>query len=387
MLWFYWGGSGLSRNRLNNMETKLIIADSERDSNMFYATGILIPDDFIYLEKNGRKIIYVSDLEFNRAKKTATVDEVVNISAFKKRDNRNTFSDILKSIFREHKIKKVLVPGDFKMKYAELLVKNKIKIEVKPGLFFEERNKKSKKEIEWIAAVQRINEKAMSKAVALIKKSKIRKDKKLEFQGKNLTSEFIKKIIDIEFLENNCISEYNIVSCGEYSADPHEPGKGYLIANQPIVIDIFPRSRENRYFSDMTRTVVRGKASPAIKKIYETVLAGQKLALDNIKAGVKGKYIHNLVQNYFTGHGYPAGEKDGKVQGFIHGTGHGVGLDIHEAPNLSAESETILEAGNIVTVEPGLYYPGIGGVRIEDIVVVAKEGCKNLTKFPKNLEI
>ncbi len=369
------------------MEAKLLISDSERDSNMFYATGILIPDDFIFLEKNKRKIIYVSDLEFNRAKKMATVDEVINLSKIVQGASKYTYSDILKVIFKENKIKRVLVPGDFKIKYAEILRKNKIKIEVKPGMFFEARNKKNKKEIECIAAVQRVNEKAMSKAVGIIKKSKIRKDKKLEFQGKVLTSEFIKKIIDIEFLENNCISEYNIVSCGAYSADPHESGKGSLVANQPIVIDIFPKSRSNRYFSDMTRTVVRGKATSDIKKIYDTVLAGQKLALNNIKAGVKGKYIHNLVQNYFDSHGYSTGEKNRKVQGFIHGTGHGVGLDIHEAPNLGAESESILREGNIVTVEPGLYYLGIGGVRIEDIVAVTKEGCKNLTKFSKVLEI
>lgn len=340
-------------------DAKLIIADSEHDSNMFYATGILIPDDFIYLEKNKRKIIYVSDLEFNRAKKEAAVDEIINFSRYGKGINRNTFGSILKDILKENKISKVFVPENFKMKYAEILMKNKIKIEVKPGIFFETRMVKTSAEINKIAAVQKVNEKAMAVATAIIKKAKIRKDKKLEFQGKFLTSEFIKKAIDTEFLENNCSSEYNIVSCGKYSADPHESGKGPLLAETPIVIDIFPRSRESRYFSDMTRTVVKGKASPEIKKIYETVLAGQKLALSKIKAGVKGSYIHKLVQDYFTNHGCATGEKNGEVYGFIHGTGHGVGLDIHEAPSLSAGDETILRPGNIATVEPGLYYPGL----------------------------
>lgn len=365
----------------------MIIADSEHDSNMFYATGILIPDDFVYLEKNGKKTIYASDLEFNRAKKEATVDEVINFSRYGKGIDRNTFGGVLSVILKENKIKEVLVPGNFKMKYAEILMKNKIKIKVKQGSFFEGRAVKTENEIKKIKAVQKVNERAMENAISIIKKSKIRKDKKLEFQGKILTAEFVKKIIDIEFLENNCNSEYNIVSCGKYSADPHHGGKGPLMANQPIVIDIFPRSKENRYFSDMTRTVVRGKASPEIKKIYEIVLAGQKLALSKIKAGVKGNYIHKLVQDYFTNYGYATGEKNGKVQGFIHGTGHGVGLDIHEAPSLSAGDETILKPGNIATVEPGLYYPGIGGVRIEDIVAVTKMGCRNLTKFLKVLEV
>jgi len=368
-------------------DAKLIIADSEHDSNMFYAVGIIIPDDFVYLEKDGRKTIYVSDLEFNRAKKEATVDEVINLSRYGKGISRNTFGGILAIILKENKIKKVLVPENFKMKYAEILMKNKVKIEVKQGIFFESRMAKNSAEINKIAAVQKVNEKAMSAAIAAIKKSKIGKDGKLEFQGKILTSEFIKEIIHSEFLKGECFSEYSIVSCGKKTADPHHFGKGALLANQPIIIDIFPRSQKSGYFSDMTRTVVKGKASGEIKKIYETVLAGQRLALNKIKAGVKGNYIHNLIEDYFTNRGYATGEKNGQVQGFIHGTGHGVGLDIHEAPSLNTSEEIILKPGNIVTVEPGLYYPGIGGVRIEDIVAVTEKGCRNLTKFPKVLEI
>lgn len=367
-------------------EAKLIIADSEHDSNMFYATGILIPDDFMYLEKDGRKTIYVSDLEFNRAKKESTADEVINLSKFGKGIDRNTFGSILNDILKENKISKVSVPENFKMKYAEILMKNKIKIEVKKGMFFEARIIKTKAEINKIEVAQRVNEKAMAQAIGIIKKSKIRKDKKLEFQGKILTSEFIREIIHLEFLKGGCFSEYSIVSCGKETADPHCAGKGFLLANQPIIIDIFPRSQKNRYFSDMTRTVVKGKASPEIKKIYETVLAGQKLALSNIRAGVKGNFIHNLVQNYFSSQGYTIGEKNGEVYGFIHGTGHGVGLDIHELPNLNSSADLILKSGNIVTVEPGLYYPGIGGARIEDIVAVTEKGCRNLTKFSKVLE-
>lgn len=182
-------------------EAKLIIVDSESDSNMFYATGILIPDDFVYLEKDGRKIIYVSDLEFNRAKKEATVDDVINLSKFGKGIDRNTFGSIVNVILKENKVRKVSVSENFKMKHAEILMKNKIKIEVKKGIFFEARMIKTGVEIKKIAAVQRVNEKAMAAAIAIIKKSKIRKDKKLEFQGKILTSEFIKEIIHSEFLK------------------------------------------------------------------------------------------------------------------------------------------------------------------------------------------
>ncbi len=369
------------------MVSKLIIADSEHDSNMFYAAGILIPDDFVYLEKNGKKTIYVSDLEFNRAKKEARVDNVINFSRYGKGINRNTFSGILNIILKENKIKKVLVPENFKMKYAEILTKNKIKIEVKQGIFFGSRMVKNSAEINKIAAVQKVNEKAMSAAIAVIKKSKIGKDGMLEFQGKFLTSEFIKEIIHLEFLKGGCFTEHSVVSCGNETADPHCYGKGLLFANQPIIIDIFPRSSQNRYFSDMTRTVVKGKASLEIKKIFQAVLKAQKIAISKIKPGIKTSSVHKAAQDYFNQQGFATQEKDGNVEGFIHGTGHGVGLDIHEAPSLSAGDETILKPGNIVTVEPGLYYPGIGGVRIEDLVAVTKNGCENLTNFPKVLEI
>ena len=366
--------------------SKLIIADSEKDSNMFYATGMLVPDDFVCLEKSGKKMIYIDDLEYNRAKKEAKVDEVVNYSKYDSGVNRDALGKILISILKDNKVKKVKVPGNFKMKYTEILIDNKIEIEVSEP-FFKKREFKNKNEIEKIIEVQRVNEKALQEAINIIRKSKIRKDKKLSYQNKILTSEFIKEIIDIEFLKGGCFSEFNIVSCGKDGADPHNFGSGPLLANQLIVIDIFPKSKTTKYFSDMTRTIVKGKASSEMKKMYNTVLEAQKLALREIKDGIRADSIHKKVQNYFESKGFETGEKNGKIQGFFHGTGHGVGLDIHETPNISIGNKKVLKTGNVVTVEPGLYYPEIGGVRIEDLVVVEKNGCRNLTKFPKFLEI
>ena len=369
------------------MTPKLIITDSEKDSNMFYATGMLIPDDFVYLEKNGKKTIYIDDLEFNRAEKEAEVDRVVNYSEFGSGVDRDTFGDILINILKDNRIKKVQVPGNFKMKYAKILLDNKIGIEVIEP-FFKKRVFKSKSEIENIAEVQKVNEEALREAINVIKKSKIRKDGKLNYQNKVLTSEFIKKIIHTEFAKRNCFSDLSlVVSCGKDSANPHEEGKGPIFANKPVIIDTTPKSRTNRYYADITRTVVKGKASVELKKMYNAVLGAQELALDEIKAGVKADSIHKKVQNYFENKGFKTEEKNGKIEGFFHSTGHGVGLDIHETPRINLNYKKVLKAGNVVTVEPGLYYPKIGGVRIEDLVVVTKTGCRNLTKFPKFLEI
>ena len=369
------------------MIPKLLITDSEKDANMFYATGMLIPDDFVYLEKNGRKTIYIDDLEFNRAEKEAKVDKVVNYSEYAKGISRDTFGGILINILKKNKIKKVQVPGNFKMKYAKILLDNKIGIEICEP-FFKKREFKNNSEVKKIAEVQKVNEKALRKVIGIIRKSKIRKDKKLSYQNKILTSEFIKEIMHAEFAKENCFSDLSlIVSCGKDSASPHNFGKGFLFADQSIIIDTTPKSRTNKCYADMTRTIVKGKASEKLKKMYNAVLGAQKLALREIKAGVQANSIHKKVQNHFINKGFQTGEENGKIQGFFHGTGHGVGLDIHELPRISLNYKKTLKAGNVVTVEPGLYYPKIGGVRIEDLVVVTKTGCKNLTKFPKFLEI
>ena len=368
------------------MTSKLIIAESEKDSNMFYATGMLVPDDFVYLEKNGKKMIYIDDLEYNRAKKEAEVDRVVNYSKYSSNADRDTFGSVLIDILKDNGIKKVQIPENFKIKYAKILLDNKIEIEIVEP-FFKRRVLKNENEIKKIVEVQRVNEELLKEVINIIKKSKIRKDKKLSYQNKILTSEFVKQILNMEFFKKDYFSEDNIVSCGEDCSDPHNFGSGPLFADQPIIIDTCPRSIKNRYFADMTRTVVKGKASTEIRKMYNAVLGAQKLALGEIKDGMRADLIHKKVQDYFANRGFKTEEKNGKIQGFFHGTGHGVGLDIHESPRINLNYKKKLKAGNVVTVEPGLYYPKIGGVRIEDLVVVTKTGCKNLTKFPKFLEI
>ncbi|MBW6440490.1 Xaa-Pro peptidase family protein [Patescibacteria group bacterium] len=368
------------------MPAKLIISNSQNDSNMFYATGFLASDDFIYSENAKKKIIYIDDFEFDRAKLEAKDCEVRNYSEYTSGINRNTFGNILINILKDSKIKIVQVPGNLKIKYAKILIENGIEIDVKEPFFYEREIKKDN-EIKKITAVQRVNEKAMKKALNIIKKSKIRKDGKLLYQKNILTSEYLKNIINIEFLKNDCYSESNIVSCGKDSAQPHNLGSGPLLANQLIIIDIFPKSKTQRYFADMTRTVVKGKATDEMKKMYEAVLKAQKIALRKIKKGAKPNLIHQKVEKYFVKAGFQTGEKNGKMNGFFHGTGHGVGLNIHELPNIGNGNKKPLKVGNVVTVEPGIYYPEIGGVRIEDLVVVTKTGCQNLTKFPKVLEI
>jgi Xaa-Pro aminopeptidase len=176
------------------------------------------------------------------------------------------------------------------------------------------------------------------------------------------------------------------VACGEEGCDPHNQGSGPLAPDQPIIIDVFPRDTRSRYFADITRTVVKGRASAQVRRMYEAVAAGQAAALADIRDGVAADMVHRKVQATLEGFGFRTGEENGRMQGFFHGTGHGLGLEIHELPRVS-KLPVALRSGHVVTVEPGLYYPGHGGVRIEDVVVVTGTGCRNLTTYPKTLEV
>jgi Xaa-Pro aminopeptidase len=185
--------------------------------------------------------------------------------------------------------------------------------------------------------------------------------------------------------EQDCYAWNTIVAGGDQASDPHARGTGPLPAHQPIIIDIFPRSMATRFWGDMTRTFVRGRVSPAVRKLHEDVLAAQEMAFSLLKDGADGLKVHEQVVDLFKARGNTNGEAKGKKTGFIHGTGHGIGLEIHEPPRIG-RVEAKLEADQVVTVEPGLYYPGLGSVRLEDVVVITKNGCRNLNKFPKEME-
>src|SRR5262249_32702701 len=160
---------------------------------------------------------------------------------------------------------------------------------------------------------------------------------------------------------------------------------GPIRANTSIIMDIFPRSQTTGYFGDITRTIVRGRASDRLKHAYHSVLHGQEIGFRRISDGDNAYDIHYESIDCVATEGLTTRLMNGRMQGFFHGTGHGLGLDIHEAPSFGHRSKNVLRAGNVVTVEPGLYYQGMGGVRLEDVVIVTKTGCKNLVQIPKFL--
>jgi Xaa-Pro aminopeptidase len=368
---------------------QLIIANSESDANLLYATGFFAPDPFIYFAIAGKKYVLMSDLEIGRAQKTATVDRILSYSRYVKLLKRQgikspKMEDLLLHIFREHRVRSVEVPSDFPIGLAKKL--RGIKIHIKPAPFYPERAIKSAAEISKITKALRLAEAGMKAAIKAIRACRIGRDGYLYWRGNKLMAEDIHGLINATIAGLGGLAAHTIVACGNQGVDCHEAGHGPLRAHQSIIIDIFPRDNTTGYWGDITRTVVRGRASEAIKELYATVLLAQEIAFQKIRDGADGKAIHEAIQNLFKKTGYKTGCFGGQMQGFFHGTGHGVGLEIHEMPRIGTVSET-LKTGQVVTVEPGLYYLGKGGVRLEDMVLIQKSGNRNLTTFPKFLEI
>jgi Xaa-Pro aminopeptidase len=374
-------------------ENLLIVADSDHDATMLYAVGMFVPDAFIFLQTGNRRYVVLSDLEIDRARREVKHCEVLPLSHYQKlirgKGQKNPrFEEVIAYLLREKGATRVSVPANFPLGLATHLHKEGIRLKPRPGGFFPQREQKSSSEVRKISAALLMAEVGMAEAMHVLRATKIARDRRLMYHGVPLTSEKLRSVIDTAILQAGGLASHTIVAGGKQGCDPHERGFGPLRGNEPIILDIFPRSQATGYFGDITRTVVRGRASEEVRKMYDTVWQGQELAFRQMKAGASTSGIHKSVQDYFVAQGYRTGQGEtGRMEGFFHGTGHGLGLEIHEAPRVGATSAGNLVAGQVVTVEPGLYYSEFGGIRLEDVALITKTRPRNLTRFEKCLEL
>jgi Xaa-Pro aminopeptidase len=381
-------------------QTLLVIGAPEHDAATYHLSGFLAPDPVIYVRVANKGYLAVSSMEYGRAKREARADEVLsfdeldvmNLARELKSGGRAlaaAAAGLLERLGANHS--PVAVPPYLGVVYADELRARGIAVTPEARLFASLRRRKTEEEISYIERTQRAVEEACDHAVGILRKSEVAGDGALMYEGEPLTSERLRFEIDVELLRRGCAADGTIAAGGPQAADPHGRGHGPLRAGEAIIIDIFPVDKTTRYYADMTRTFVKGEPAPDLEKMYDAVLESQEAALGMIRAGVNGRDVHNKVSDILHEAGYKTlihDQKPGEPlqEGFIHGTGHGVGLEIHEAPRISIADEKLIP-GDVVTVEPGLYDPGIGGVRIEDLVVVTEDGCRNLTRFPKEFRI
>ncbi len=368
----------------------LMVSASEGDSNMLYAAGFFVPDPFIFFQHKRTSYVVMSDLEIDRAKRQARADRVLSLSQYQRKLRKlgkvPTFIEVLDLLFRERGIRSLIVPANFSALLADQLRAKGFSVQIKRDPFFAEREVKNNEEVRQITESLRVAVVGLQAGIRALKRTKFGRDGYLYLNGTKLTSETLKTAVNTTIMAQGWLPSHTIISSGNQCVDPHHEGTGPIKANTSIIFDIFPRSQKNGYFGDLSRTVVRGRASERLKKIYATVQDGQQIGFDLIRDGINGKEVHEKILELFAARGFRTGKINGRMQGFFHGTGHGLGLDIHEAPRIAPVDAT-LKSGHVVTVEPGLYYLGVGGVRLEDVVLVQPGGNRNLTDCPQFLEI
>ena len=378
----------------------LFYADGYRFPDVYHTTKFLAPDPIIALEDVEELVLVTSSLEEGRARKESRATSIVNMNEYGAQDltgrgisGTEFWAAIIKRFLDERGLRRVAVAPYFPVAEADRLREMGIELVVANDLRDRRRTKRPD-EIDAIEAAQRATEDAWREGVDALRRSKPRPDRRLELDGAVFTAERLRAIVESALLERGYASDGAICAPGPQAADPHQIGTGPLHAGEPIVMDIFPQHKRTRYWADMTRTVSKGEPPAEIRRIYDVVLRAQDAGIKALRPGATGREVHELVEDIIWQAGYdtmrPGQKKDPSdptPRGFIHSTGHGVGLEIHEAPWISRSGTTPLVAGDVVTIEPGVYDPVIGGVRLEDMLVITANGARNLTQAPRDLVV
>jgi len=369
----------------------LIDADST-DSDQYYLSGFDAPDPFLTLYDGATHLLFPRSLEFARAKRESRADSVQRYVDFdhaelvEEHGPEKAVSYVLARFLDSYDVDTVAVPPRFPLRTADRLRAHDVDVTADTdGAITEIRATKTDAEIDHIHDAQLANEAAMAAAEALLDDATVTADGTLKHDGGTLTSERVKEEIEVTLLRHGCSLDETIVACGSDAADPHDRGIGPLLGGVPIIVDIFPQDKATKYHADMTRTFCVGEPSDTVREWYDLTAEAKAAAFEALEPGATGADVHDAVCDVYEDAGLPTLRSDDRAEtGFIHSTGHGVGLDVHELPRLSPNGGE-LEVGHVVTIEPGLYDPEVGGIRIEDLAVVTEDGYENLTDYEQRL--
>ena len=360
---------------------------------MRHEVPVAVPDPFLYVERNGSKVAMVSSFEVDRLREVGIDahpyeafgwDELIG----KGMPREEVDLELVIRAAKEWGVSSAAVPSTFPLELADRLRAAGVELNVDRDLFLQRRRVKTKAEVEGIRRAQKGADAAMGAARELFRQAEPQNGSVL-LDGEPLTSERIKLEILRVFGEHGLGADDFIVSHGPQSAVGHDMGSGEIKPDEPIVIDIWPRDRGSMCYADMTRTFVIGTPADELKEYHRLVYDALQRSLEATRAGVEGRAVFTQVCELFQDAGFPTqlSKKPGEVldSGFYHGLGHGVGLEVHEQPWLGRAPGELV-AGDVVTLEPGLYRHGWGGCRLEDLALVTDDSCENLTDFPYDLQ-
>jgi Xaa-Pro aminopeptidase len=366
---------------------------------LYHRMRFLVGDPTALIELAGaggkpRTILILRDIELQRARQHARADQVACPADFTppsglSGDREIATAQAAAECLRRHGVDQVRADRSLPLLYAEIVRQEGILVECDRELGVIDRRAKDEQEIAWLQQSQYDTEQAMRMACEMIANAAVDDQGLLIMDGARLTAERVRAAIDRFLLDRGYANPPAIVAPGAQGADCHELGSGPIATGEPVIIDIFPRHRQTRYHGDCTRTVVHGTISEAVGRMHEAVLAAKQAAEGATRAGVTGEQVHVAVSNVMTRRGYrmgiPPDPECATHCAMTHGTGHGIGLDVHEPPLLDKNGPELV-AGDALTIEPGLYCPQVGGVRVEDMVIVTPQGCHNLNTLPTGLD-
>ena len=367
----------------------LLYATPNTSADMRWFSQFQASDPLLALSAGRKKVGVVSLLEVTRARKESAFDEVLNLQDLLAEVRASdAIAEVVLALAAKHGIRAFAVPPDFPASLYQRITALGLKLEIGEVPFFRQRVVKNDAEIAAIRAANRASAAGFKAVEKILAASEIRRGK-VWHGGRVLTSEHLKAAVEQACLAAGALNVTGlIVAAADQAVDCHCSGSGAIPANALIVVDIYPRSSATGYFGDMTRTYLKGRATAEQRRLVNTVRAAQKAALAAIKPGRTGAAVYKVVKDFFETRGYATGVNaaNGYQEGFFHGLGHGLGLDVHEEPSLGTRGTMALRTGMVVTVEPGLYYLGLGGCRIEDVVVVTAGGCELLSRHPYRWE-
>jgi len=375
----------------HDLDGYLVDADSE-NSDQYYLSGFDAPDPYLTLYNGEVHLFFSRSLEYGRAKKEARAATVQRGSDFdygallEEYGPREAQARVVERFLADHGVDSVATPPRFPLQTADQLRERGITVVAdEESTVTDIRSIKTDEEVENLREAQRANEAAMAAAEDLIAAADV-DDGTLVYEGEPLTSERVKEEIEVTLLRNGCGLDEAIVACGSDAADPHDRGSGPLRAHESIIIDIFPWNKRTKYHADMTRTFCRGEpADETVREWYDLTQEAKEAALAAVEPGATGGEVHAAACDVYEEADEPTLRTDPTTEvGFIHSTGHGLGLDVHEQPSVATNDDE-LEPGHVITIEPGLYDPEVGGVRIEDFVVVTENGYENLVDYDEQL--
>jgi Xaa-Pro aminopeptidase len=374
----------------------LVIGDTMRSPELRHEVPLGIPDRFTYAEVDGRRVVALSSMEASRAEELGIGLEVRALEDFGYDEIRRSGVDphegerqLVANIVTKLGIERARVPDAFPLGLANALRSAGVELDVDQAFFDDRRRSKSARELAGIRRAQRASEAGMAAAHNLLRTAE-RSNGRLFVAGETLTCELLKERIQGEFIRHGALAEHLIVSHGPQTAVGHDLGSGAIAADDVVLLDLFPLDLESGCYADMTRTFVVGEPPAEIPEWHALCVEALELAAREVRPGADGTAIHRLVSEFFAAKGFPTQltKKEGEVlvDGFYHGLGHGVGLEVHEAPSLGLLGHELV-AGDVITLEPGLYRHGFGGVRVEDLLLVTEDGYERLTDYSYDLEV